>query len=370
VGITLKYSPAYENVLGMANETGQGNLRRQLEELARRDALDQQRLDESARQFDQGLQAQQYNQVANRGLAWANVAQDQARIDQQAYLAQQTLEARMAEQQMQNDAYAYGQDAQTQRAYGAEQARMAREAADRRFQKSMKDREVLLDQFNRGMLMPAQKEQAVANWEQQSGMSWGMPDEMAAQEDNQAMQERVAAIESTFFTHPITKEPLVSEGAVAKMLELGMDPKDITAQGLKLQSEARQVEAVKMKSEQEKLKQEKVFSDMEADNLRAQQQLQNTQTTTEQKMAMAAEQHKQKMMMNAVNSYQAARLKWAAGQGKAEDDESKAKFGPEPKLEDFLLPEMSGQDSGQKIITNQYGKRAIQNADGSLTPID
>jgi len=154
------------------------------------------------------------------------------------------------------------------------------------------------------------------------------------------------------------------------MLELGMDPKDITAQGLKLQSEARQVEAVKMKSEQEKLKQEKVFSDMEADNLRAQQQLQNTQTTTEQKMAMAAEQHKQKMMMNAVNSYQAARLKWAAGQGKAEDDESKAKFGPEPKLEDFLLPEMSGQDSGQKIITNQYGKRAIQNADGSLTPID
>lgn len=247
MAITLRYNPAYENVLGMANETGQGNLRRQLEELARRDALDQQRLDESARQFDQGLQAQQYNQVANRGLAWANMAQDQYRADQQAYLAQQQLQARIAEQQMQNDAYAYGQDAQTQRAFGAEQARMAREAANRRFEKSMKDREVLLDQFNRGMLMPAQKQQAIANWEQQSGMSWGMPDEMAAQEDNQAMQDRVAALESTFFTHPITKEPLVSEGAVAKMLELGMDPKDITAQGLKLQSEARQTAALQQK---------------------------------------------------------------------------------------------------------------------------
>ena len=369
MGITLKYNPAYENVLGVANDTGQGNLRRQLEEIARRDALDQQRLDESARQFDQGLQAQQYNQVASRGLQWANVAQNQAQLDQQAYNQQATLEARMAEQQMQNDAYAYGQDAQTQRAYGAEQARMAREAANRRFEKSMKDREILLDQFKKGMLTPAQEQQARAMWERDSQMSWGMPDEMAANEDNQAMQERVKSIEA-FFTHPITKEPLIGEGQVASMLELGMDPNDIVDKGLKLQSEARQVESVKMKSEQEKLKQEKVFSDMEADNLRAQQQLQNTQTTTEQKMAMAAEQHKQKMMMNAVNSYQAARLKWAAGQGKAEDDESKAKFGPEPKLEDFLLPEMSGQDSGQKIITNQYGKRAIQNADGSLTPID
>ena len=246
MGITLKYSPAYENVLGMANETGQGNLRRQLEELARRDALDQQRLDESARQFDQGLQAQQYNQVANRGLAWANMAQDQYRADQQAYLTQQQLQARMAEQQMQNDAYAYGQDAQTLRAFGAEQARMAREAADRRFQKSMKDREVLLDQFNRGMLMPAQKQQAIANWEQQSGMSWGMPDEMAAQEDNQAMQERVKSIES-FFVHPITKEPLIGEGQVANMLELGMDPSDIVDKGLKLQAEATKVEALQQK---------------------------------------------------------------------------------------------------------------------------
>ena len=127
MAITLRYNPAYENVLGVANDTGQGNLRRQLEEIARRDALDQQRLDESARQFDQGLQAQQYNQVANRGLQWANVAQNQAQLEQQAYNQQATLEARMAEQQMQNDAYAYGQDAQTQRAYGAEQARMARD---------------------------------------------------------------------------------------------------------------------------------------------------------------------------------------------------------------------------------------------------
>lgn len=328
MAITLRYNPAYENVLGVANETGQGNLRRQLEELARRDALDQQRLDESARQFDQGLQAQQYNQVANRGLAWANVAQDQARIDQQANLAQQTLEARMAEQQMQNDAYAYGQDAQTQRAYGAEQARMAREAANRRFEKSMKDREILLDQFKKGMLTPAQEQQARAMWERDSQMSWGMPDEMAANEDNQAMQERVKSIEA-FFTHPITKEPLIGEGQVASMLELGMDPNDIIDKGLKLQSEARQVEGNKAKAQQAELKQQEAVSNMQRDDERAAQTLQHSQ-----------EAHKQKMVMDAIKAVQQSKIARAKAIENSMTTEGKGAIPKELTLADLLPPEL------------------------------
>ena len=192
-------------------------------------------------------------------------------------------------------------------------------------------------------------------------MSWGMPDEMAAQEDNQAMQDRVAALESTFFTHPITKEPLVSEGAVAKMLELGMDPKDITAQGLKLQSEARQVEAVKMKSEQEKLKQEKVFSDMEADNVRAQQQVQNTQAAHEAKMAMERDNHEQKMELQRRSMYDRAHSDWM----KRKTDPNVEDPGPEPKIEDYM-----GSSGGRKIITNPYGVKGYLDADGTWTTVD
>jgi len=273
--------------MGVAQDTGEGDLLRQLNEIARRDQMEAARLDEQARQFDLGLAANQQNQASQRGFQYAslgaNVAQNQAAMQQRAMEQQSLIDARLAEQQMQGEQMLAGQQMQNQRAFVGEQARVAREAANRRFEKSMKDREVLLDQFQRGMLTPQQEQQAIASWEESAGMDWGMPDEMAAQDEGQAMQERVAAIESTFFTHPITKEPLVSEGAVAKMLEMGMDIKDITSQGLKLQSEARQTEAMKIKEGEEKLKQEKVFSDMEADNQRATQSLQHQQQAHEQR---------------------------------------------------------------------------------------
>ena len=44
-----------------------------------------------------------------------------------------------------------------------------------------------------------------------------------------------------------TKAPLIEPGAVAKMMELGMDPDKIIDKGLKLQSEARQTAALQQK---------------------------------------------------------------------------------------------------------------------------
>lgn len=247
MAITLRYNPAYDAAMGVAQQTGQGELQRRLQELANRNAMEQARIDEGARQFDLSQAAQQYNQTAQRGLQYAALGQNQAELQQRGQQFQYGIDARLAEQQMQGDQMLAGQAMQNQRAFVGEQSRMAREAANRRFEKSMKDREVLLDQFQRGGLTPRQQQQAISQWENNAQMDWGMPDQMAAQEDNQAQQDRVAALESTFFTHPLTKEPLIEPGAVAKMMELGMDPDKIIDKGLKLQSEARQTAALQQK---------------------------------------------------------------------------------------------------------------------------
>lgn len=261
MAITLRYNPAYDAAMGVAQQTGQGELQRRLQELANRNAMEQARIDEGARQFDLSQAAQQYNQTAQRGLQYAslgaNFAQNQAELQQRGQQFQYGIDARLAEQQMQGDQMLAGQAMQNQRAFVGEQSRMAREAANRRFEKSMKDREVLLDQFQRGGLTPKQQQQAISQWENDAQMDWGMPDQMAAQEDNQAQQDRVAALESTFFTHPLTKAPLIEPGAVAKMMELGMDPDKIIDKGLKLQSEARQTAAL----QQEPIKQEQARED-------------------------------------------------------------------------------------------------------------
>lgn len=251
MAITLRYNPAYNLSMGTAQQTGEGDLLRQLNEIARRESMEQQRLDEGARQFDMGLAAQQYDQQADRGYRWAalgaEVGQDNARLQQQAYSQQANIDARLAEQQMQGDSMLAGQMAQTERSFIGEQSQMAREAANRRFQKSMKDREVLLDMFQRGLLTPQQEQQAKQNWSQQSGMEFGVPDEMANQDASAAEEARVNDIATSFFVNPITGEPLATPQQVRSMLEMGIEPDKIADLGLKRQSEARQLAALEQK---------------------------------------------------------------------------------------------------------------------------
>lgn len=336
MAITLRYNPAYDLSMGAAQQTGEGQLLRQLQDQARQDALQQGRLDESARQFDLGLAAQQYDRTAQRGYQYAalgaNVAQNQQAMQQQAWNQQNAIEARLAEQQMQGDQMMAGQAAQTQRAFIGEQARMAREAANRRFEKSMKDREVLMDQFQRGMLTPAQEQQAITQWEELSGMDWGMPDEMAAQEGDQVQQERIAQIEQAFFTDPISGEMMAQPGAVQSMLEMGMDMKDITGHGLKLQAEARQRAQLEQKGKQEEIKYQDAVENMRRDDERANQQLQNTQAAHQQKMDQAEMMHQQKLIQTGRTAYQRAHADWSKQKG----DPLITSVGPEPQMEDFM----------------------------------
>lgn len=338
MAITLRYNPAYANVMGVAQDTGEGDLLRQLNEIARRDQMEAARLDEQARQFDLGLAANQQNQASQRGFQYAslgaNVAQNQAAMQQRAMEQQSLIDARMAEQQMQGEQMLAGQQMQNQRAFVGEQARVAREAANRRFEKSMKDREVLLDQFQRGMLTPQQEQQAIASWEEAAGMDWGMPDEMAAQDEGQAMQERVAAIESTFFTHPITKEPLVSEGAVAKMLEMGMDIKDITSQGLDLQANAMKTEAMKAKEGEadRKIEEKKVASSQDVYKY-GQQAMGDYQQAQADHVAKVAEYNAEKEAHQlALEEFEQARKEWQAQPAPAEGKPKKPFSGKRPSF--------------------------------------
>lgn len=229
---------------------------------------------------------------------------------------------------------------------------MARDMQETRLKQAMSEHDAIQKAWIDGehFTSDEQFKQAKGAWENKwgaLGLTWGLPDQIAQQQAQQNDAMKVGQIETSFFTNPIDGTPLIAEGAVQSMLELGMEPKEIATIGVKMQAEARQRAALQQKEKQEEIKYQEAAANMERDDVRADQQLQHTQAANEQKAAMAAEQHKQKLMMNAVNSYQAAKLKWATAKNAAFDAEGKAALGPEPKLEDFMLPEMQQQQSGE-----------------------
>ncbi len=228
---------------------------------------------------------------------------------------------------------------------------MARDMQETRLKQAMSEHDAIQKAWLDGEHFTSddQFKQAKSAWENKwgaLGLTWGLPDQIAQQQAQQNDAMKVGQIETSFFTNPIDGAPLIAEGAVQSMLELGMEPKEIATIGVKMQAEARQRAALQQKEKLEEIARQSEIANIERDDALSAQKFQHTQTAHEQKMAFDAEQAKQKLMMNAVNSYQSAKLKWAAEKNKAFDAEGKAALGPEPKLEDFMLPEMQEQQSG------------------------
>lgn len=326
-------------------------------------------LEQRDRQFYDNLAYQQDGQLLN-------YVANQDQLAFSGAQANQNRQAGLAEAEMRNQ-YGLADTALRGNLQAAMQGResagmMARDMQETRLKQAMSEHDAIQKAWLDGEHFTSddQFKQAKGAWEKKwgsLGLSWGLPDQIAQQQAQQNDEQKIALLESGFKSR-FTGDSLIPEGQIKTWLELGVEPKDIMAAQIKYHAEDRQAASLQQKERQEEIKYQESSANMKRDDERANQQLEHTRQSAEQKAAMAAEQHKQKMMMNAVNSYQAAKLKWATAKNAAFDAEGKASLGPEPKLEDFMLPEM--QESGGEIITNKAGRRARLHPDGSVTPID
>jgi len=187
------YAPA-SAVGPIAVETGRGALLRQLQDQLRQQDLAYAQLDEGGRRYDLGLAADQQNQSLNRQLGYDQLGQraDQFQQGLQAdiYARELGIQGQLAAQDLQNQGYNQYQQQATQRALMGYEAQAARAREKQTFDKNMADRDAVLAMMKDGKLTPRAEQQAKEIWEQQTGMPWGLPDDLAAQSANAEMQNR------------------------------------------------------------------------------------------------------------------------------------------------------------------------------------
>jgi hypothetical protein len=212
---------------------------------------------------------------------------------------------------------------------------------------------------------PRQQQQFRQRWEQTHGLPWTAPEEaLAAQEDEQQQARRQQWL--GMLQAPDGSEELIVPENVADML-MAMEPEKAMNSYTKMLDTWTRRKKDEQAAQTTEMQWEETKANMLRDDERANQSMEHTQVSHEQKMKQAEEQAKQKMVMDAYKNYQAARVKWATAKTAAKDEEGKKSFGEEPKLEDFLPPESQGEG---EIVTNKDGKRARLHPDGSVTPID
>ncbi len=285
-------------------------------------------------------------------------------------LGQQTLAQRDEQLGVEAALQADQQQQQTNRTQMPQLGQIARQQQQQRFEAAMADRKAAEGWLRTAS--PRQQQQFRERWEQTHGIGWTAPEEaMAAEEDAFAEQQRTKLL-GMLQAPDGSGQLMAPESVVDAMMQL--DPEKQVDAWNKIHDTWTRRKKDEQAAKVTEAKQQEAVANMQRDDDRAVQVLEHTQMSHEQKLKQAAELAKQKMTMTAVQNYQAARLKWAAAKVAAKDEEGKASFGPEPKLEDFMLPETESQLEpglgGEEIITNKAGKRAILHADGTVTPLD
>lgn len=287
-------------------------------------------------------------------------------------LGQQTLAQRDEQLGVEAALQADQQQQLTNRSQMSQLGQIARQQQQQRFEAAMADRKAAEGWLRTAS--PRQQQQFRQRWEQTHGLSWTAPEEaMAEQEDTYAAEQRAKMV-GMLQAPDGSGELMAPEYVVDAMMELEPDKRmdvwnKIHDTWTRRQKDAQTAKTMEIEWEETK-------ANMQRDDLRADQTLQHTQVSHEQRMKQAEEQAKQKMVMDAYKNYQSAKLKWATAKTAAKDEEGKKSFGEEPKLEDFMPQEMNAESqlepglSEGKIITNSAGKRAILHEDGTVTPLN
>lgn len=217
-------------------------------------------LEQRDRQFYDNLAYQQDGQLLD-------YVSNQDRLAFSGAQADQNRQAGLAEAEMRNQ-YGLADTALRGNLQAAMQGResagmMARDMQETRLKQAMSEHDAIQKAWLEGEHFTSddQFKQAKGAWEQKwgsLGLSWGLPDQIAQQQAQQNDEMKVGQIETSFFTNPIDGKPLISEGAVQSMLELGMEPKEIATLGVKMQAEARQRAALQQQPvEKEKEREDK-----------------------------------------------------------------------------------------------------------------
>jgi hypothetical protein len=285
-------------------------------------------------------------------------------------LGQQTLAQRDEQLGVEAALQSEQQQQLTNRAQMSQLGQIARQQQQQKFEAAMADRKAAEDWLRTAS--PRQAAQFRQRWEQTTALAGTAPDEaMAAEEEQFYMAER-EKLKGMLQAPDGSGKLMVPEAIVDALMDLDKDKR------IDAWSKIHDTWTRRKKDEQaakvNEIKWEEAKANMQRDDDRAVQQLSNTQSAHQEKMRQAAELAKQKMTMAAVAKYQAARLEWAKAKSSAKDEDGKASFGPEPKLEDFMIPEaeslLEPGLGGDEIITNPAGKRAILHADGTVTPLN
>lgn len=206
-------------------------------------------LEQRDRQFYDQLAYQQDGQALG-------YAQNQDQLALGAYQGDQNRMAGLAESEM-REQYGLANTAMQGNLQAAMQGQqtagmMARDMQETRLKQAMSEHDAIQKAWLDGehFTSDEQFKQAKGAWENKwgaLGLTWGLPDQIAQQQAQQNDAMKVGQIEASFFTNPIDQTPLIAEGAVQSMLELGMEPKEIATLGVKMQAEARQRAALQQK---------------------------------------------------------------------------------------------------------------------------
>jgi hypothetical protein len=206
-------------------------------------------LEQRDREFYDNLAYQQDAQALN-------YATNQDRMALDAYQGDQRIEAGLADSRMRSQ-YGLADTALRGNLQAAMQGQqtagmMARDMQETRLKQAMSEHDAIQKAWLDGEHFTSddQFKQAKSAWENKwgaLGLTWGLPDQIAQQQAQQNDAMKVGQIETSFFTNPIDGAPLIAEGAVQSMLELGMEPKEIATIGVKMQAEARQRAALMQK---------------------------------------------------------------------------------------------------------------------------
>jgi hypothetical protein len=312
-------------------------------------------------------------EMGNRtALGFAQLNQTNQNNQLDYMLGQQQLAQRDEQLGVQAAVAADQQQQLTNRTQMSQLGQIARQQQEQKFQNAMAARKSVEDWMR--TVGPRQRQQAVAGWEKEFQMPWGAPDEAMAVQEEQEMQAKRQQWLGMLQAPDGSGELIVPEN-VADML-MNMDPEKAMGSYTKMLDTWTRRKKDEQSAQTTEMQWEETKANMLRDDERANQTLEHTQVSHEQKLKQAEEQAKQKMVMDAYKNYQSARVKWATAKTAAKNDEGKKSFGEEPKLEDFLPQEATGEAELEpglgegKVITNPAGKRAILHEDGTVTPLN
>lgn len=297
-------------------------------------------LEQRDRQFYDQLAYQQDSQALG-------YATNQDQLAMRAYEGDQNRMAGLAESEMRNQ-YGLADTALRGNLQAAMQGQqtagmMARDMQETRLKQAMSEHDAIQKAWLDGehFTSDEQFKQAKGAWENKwgaLGLTWGLPDQIAQQQAQQNDAMKVGQIEASFFTNPIDQTPLIAEGAVQSMLELGMEPKEIATLGVKMQAEARQRAALAQKPlEEERKREEKKITDAQDVYKYGQQAMGDYKQAEADYAGKVAEYHnKQAAHKLELEEWEAAKKEWAAQPAPLTGEAKKPFTRPRPSFTEVM----------------------------------